>query len=60
MNCPQCPVINGPRDSSKKVTPNLLFRGGFPGETIGPYISQFLIQDTSMGALPIIQKYTDG
>jgi hypothetical protein len=47
----------GPRDSSKKVTPNLLFRGGFPGEAIGPYISQFLIQGTSMGALPISQKY---
>ena len=47
----------GPRDASNKVTPNLLFRGGFPGETIGPYISQFLIQNTSMGALPIIQKY---
>jgi hypothetical protein len=31
----------GPRDSSKKVTPNLLFRGGFPGEAIGPYISRF-------------------
>ena len=52
------PNYNGPRDSSKQVSPNLLFRGGYPGETIGPYISQFLIQDTSMGALPIIQKYT--
>ena len=52
------PNYNGPRDSSKKVSPNLLFRGRYPGETIGPYISQFIIQDTSMGALPIIQKYT--
>ncbi len=47
----------GPRDASNKVTPGLLFRGGFPGETIGPYISQFIIQNTSMGALPISQKY---
>ena len=44
--------------AASRLRPNLLFRGGFPGETIGPYISQFLIQDTSMGALPIIQKYT--
>jgi hypothetical protein len=47
----------GPRDASNKVTPDLLFRGGFPGETIGPYISQFIIQNTSMGALPITQQY---
>ena len=47
----------GPRDASNKVTPNLLFRGGFAGDTIGPYMSQFLLQDTKMGALPITQKY---
>ncbi len=52
------PNYQGPRNSSKKVTPDLLFRGGFLGETVGPYISQFIIQDTSMGALPVIQKYT--
>jgi hypothetical protein len=34
-----------------------LFRGGFPGETIGPYISQLLIKNTNMGALPISQKF---
>jgi hypothetical protein len=48
----------GPRDASNKVTPGLLFRGGFPGETIGPYISQFIIQNTSMGALPINRRPT--
>jgi hypothetical protein len=48
----------GPRDTTNKVTPDLLFRGGFAGETIGPYISQFLIQNTSMGALLVSQKYT--
>jgi hypothetical protein len=48
----------GPRDASNKVTPGLLFRGGFPGETIGPYISQLLIKNTSFGALPVSQKYT--
>jgi hypothetical protein len=59
----------GPRDNGK-VTPELLFRGGladvnaFEGETVGPYISQFLIQKTHLGAtdkersgLPIDQKY---
>jgi hypothetical protein len=51
------PVYAGPRNSSNQVTTDLLFRGGFPGETVGPYLSQFLVQDTSMGALPITQKY---
>ena len=39
----------GPRDASNQVTPNLLFRGGFAGDTIGPYMSQFLLQDTMWG-----------
>jgi len=47
----------GPRDASNKVTPDLLFRGDFAGDTIGPYMSQFLLQDTTLGALPITQKY---
>ena len=38
----------GPRNTANKVTTDLLFRGGasgglFPGETVGPYISQFLL-----------------
>ncbi len=48
----------GPRDASHNVTPDLLFRGRFPGETIGPYMSQFLLKQTAMGALDIDQKYT--
>ncbi len=52
------PYYKGPRDGTNKVTPDLLFRGGFAGETIGPYISQLLLQNTSFGALPIVQKYT--
>jgi hypothetical protein len=47
----------GPRDAAHQVTPGLLFRGGFAGETIGPYLSQFLLQPTNFGALPIAQKY---
>jgi hypothetical protein len=52
------PAYQGPRDGTGKVTPALLFRGGFPGETIGPYLSQCVLQNTSMGALPVVQKYT--
>ena len=45
----------GPR-SSGQVTPDLLFRGGFPGETLGPYISQFFLLPTSFGSQPIGQQ----
>lgn len=47
----------GPVNAGHKVTPDLLFRGGFPGEALGPYLSQFIVRDTSMGSLPIVQKY---
>ena len=50
------PTYFGPRNSSGQVTPNLLFRGGFPGETLGPYISQFFIKPTALGAQPISQQ----
>jgi len=45
------PSYAGPRDSHGQVTPGLLFRGGFPGETVGPYVSQFLLQPVQ-GNLP--------
>ncbi len=57
LSLPSMASYKGPRDASNKVTPDLLFRGGFPGETIGPYMSQLLVKNTSMGALPISQKY---
>jgi len=47
----------GPRNAAHQVTPDLLFRGAFPGETSGPYISQFLLEQTRLGSLPINQKY---
>ena len=50
------PSYLGPRNSHGHVTPSLLFRGGFPGETVGPYISQFLLQPAFLGAQPIIQQ----
>jgi hypothetical protein len=48
----------GPRNGSGQVTPDLLFRGGYPGETLGPYISQFFITPTSFGQQPISQQMT--
>jgi hypothetical protein len=39
----------GPRDGSGNVTPALLFRGAFPGETVGPYMSQLMITPTTCG-----------
>jgi hypothetical protein len=58
------PAYAGPKDDvTKMVTPDLLFRGSFPGEKVGPYISQFLLVDynvnknVALGTLPIVQKY---
>ncbi len=51
------PTYFGPR-SGGVVTPNLLFRGAFPGETLGPYLSQFLTIPTAMGAQPMSQQMT--
>ena len=50
------PTYLGPRNSSGQVTPNLLFRGIFPGETVGPYLSQFFLQPTFFGSQPIDQQ----
>jgi hypothetical protein len=49
------PDYSGPR-SGGQVTPDLLFRGAFPGETVGPYISQFFITPTFLGQQPISQQ----
>ena len=51
------PTYAGPRDDANKVPPELLFRGGLAGEKDGPYVSQFLLQPTTLGSLPITQKY---
>jgi len=48
-------TYRGPRDISGNVTADLLFRGNFPGETIGPYMSQLMITPTNLGAQPISQ-----
>jgi len=49
------PNYAGPR-SGGRVTPDLLFRGAFPGETVGPYISQLFITPTFLGQQPISQQ----
>ena len=50
------PTYLGPRNSNGHVTPDLLFRGTFPGDTVGPYISQLWVKPTFMGAQAIDQK----
>ena len=52
------PTYAGPRDSHGRVTPNLLFRGAFLGETVGPYISQLFITPTYFGAQELSQQVT--
>lgn len=39
-----------------KVTPQTLFRCDFPGVSVGPYISQYLLQDCPFGATSISIK----
>jgi hypothetical protein len=48
-------TYTGPRNSKDQVTPDLLFRGGFPGETIGPYVSQFFHLPAYFGSQPVSQ-----
>src|SRR5262249_12606287 len=50
------PTYAGPRDSQGHVTPNLLFRGPYPGDTVGPYLSQFYLIPTFLGAQRMSQQ----
>ena len=43
---------------AKPVTAQNLFRGFTPGDMVGPYISQFLVQPFSYGAISIQQMFT--
>lgn len=47
-------AFTGPRP----VTPQNLFRGFTPGDSVGPYVSQFLLQPFNFGAVPIDQLLT--
>jgi hypothetical protein len=59
LNSPQVlPHYAGPTDPvTRKVTPDLLFRGNFVGEGVGPYISQLLLLPANFGALSVDQMY---
>jgi hypothetical protein len=50
------PSYTGPRDAQGNVTPALLFRGGYPGETVGPYISQFCVIPSFLGTQELNQQ----
>ena len=50
------PTYAGPRDRHGRVTPDLLFRGTYPGDTVGPYVSQFYLIPTFLGAQAMSQQ----
>ncbi|MBV8895914.1 MAG: vanadium-dependent haloperoxidase [Acidobacteriaceae bacterium] len=50
------PAYRGPRDNSGRVTPETLFRGAFPGESLGPYVSQFMLLPAFFGSIPLTQQ----
>ena len=50
------PTSAGPRNTRGRVTANLLFRGPYPGDTIGPYISQLCLTPTFLGAQEMSQQ----
>jgi hypothetical protein len=47
--------FRGPR-SQGVVTPQTIFRPSYPGATVGPYVSQFLLQPFAFGAQPMEQR----
>jgi hypothetical protein len=51
------PAYPGPRTGGM-VTPATIFRAGLAGDSIGPWLSQFLWLPVPYGALPMDQKYT--
>ncbi|HEX8905553.1 MAG TPA: hypothetical protein VF771_11955, partial [Longimicrobiaceae bacterium] len=49
----------GPKAPNRRVTPQLLFRGIYPGETVGPYVSQFLLKGNANPKAPAGQGQSD-
>lgn len=47
--------FTGPKIGGK-VTPQTIFRGCSAGDTVGPYLSQFLLHDIGYGSLTISQR----
>jgi len=52
----QFSAFHGPRDAAGKVTPQTVFRGGFPGDSIGEYLSIFMTHPIPYGAQQIEPK----
>jgi hypothetical protein len=50
------PSYTGPRDDHGNLTRTLLLRGGYPGETIGPYTSQLCLIPSFLGAQEMDQQ----
>lgn len=48
-------IFKGPK-AAGRVTPGTIFRGMTAGDLIGPWLSQFLLQDIPFGALRIPQR----
>jgi hypothetical protein len=48
--------FRGPKNAAGNVTPATLFRGFTPGDLVGPYVSQFLLQPITFGTLLITQR----
>jgi membrane-associated phospholipid phosphatase len=49
--------FRGPKEDGR-VTPRTIFRGVTEGDTMGPYLSQFLLADVPFGSLTISQRQT--
>ena len=47
--------FRGPHENGR-VTPHTLFRGFTAGDLIGPYVSQYLLQPLTYGAIPVEQR----
>lgn len=47
--------FRGPKQGNR-VTPQTLFRDNFPGCTVGPYVSQFLLKNCPFGAQLVDQR----
>ncbi len=56
-SAPVKPYYAGPKNAAGNVTAHLLFRGPFPGEEVGPYVSQLWLLPAQFGALAVDQKY---
>ncbi|MGR9035563.1 MAG: vanadium-dependent haloperoxidase [Gammaproteobacteria bacterium] len=50
--------LAGLTDFYGPTSPAVLFRGGFEGDQVGPFLSQFLYKDISAGPQLIDQKYS--